>query len=110
MGGNMAIVPRDAAVQRLLAEIEQSKWDDILAVYDELFPESSGSSAPSDNEDTRRDSMIAAIQCHAKQGLEVEEILDLWNVVFPKHVNVWYEEESETIHFNEEAIPVNSTK
>ena len=36
-------------------------------------------------------------------GLEAEEIVDLWNVVFPEDRNVWYNpEETNAIHFNEE--------
>ena len=36
-------------------------------------------------------------------GLEAaEEIVDLWNVVFPATRNVWYDEEDEKIHYNEE--------
>jgi hypothetical protein len=29
-------------------------------------------------------------------------MVDLWNVVFPKDRNVWYDEEATAIHFNEE--------
>ena len=35
-------------------------------------------------------------------GLEAEEIVGLWNVVFPEDRNVWYDDETKAIHFNEE--------
>ena len=41
---------------------------------------------------------------HVRSGLEAEEIVDLWNVVFPDDRNVWYDEEDDKIHYNEEAI------
>ena len=41
---------------------------------------------------------------HIRSGLEAEEIVDLWNVVFPGDRNVWYNEEDDEIHYNEEAV------
>jgi len=36
--------------------------------------------------------------------LDAEEIVDLWNVVFPQDRNVWYDEEAKAIHYNEEMV------
>ena len=33
------------------------------------------------------------------RGIEVEEILDLWNVAFPETWNVSYDEDADTIHY-----------
>ena len=35
-------------------------------------------------------------------------MIDLWGLIFPRHRNVWYDEEEERIHYNEEAEPVPS--
>ncbi|MHC5541359.1 hypothetical protein ACYOEI_24320 [Singulisphaera rosea] len=41
---------------------------------------------------------------HIRDGLEAEEIVDLWNVVFPTDRHVWYDEGSRVIHYNEEMV------
>ena len=41
---------------------------------------------------------------HIRDGLAAEEIVDLWNVVFPDDCNVWYNEETKAIHYNEELV------
>jgi hypothetical protein len=41
-------------------------------------------------------------------GLEIDEIMDLWGLIFPKHRNVWYDEEEEHIHYNEETEAVSA--
>lgn len=39
-----------------------------------------------------------------REGLEAEEIVDLWNVVFPEDRQVWYDEEVNSICYNEEVV------
>ena len=64
-------------------------------IYSELFPEESSSAiAP----------VASEIARHLRSGLEAEEIVDLWNVVFPEDRNVWYDEEAKSIDFNEEVV------
>jgi hypothetical protein len=41
------------------------------------------------------------------QGLEVEEILDLWNVAFPEAWNVYFDDETDTIHYSEQPQSVH---
>jgi hypothetical protein len=40
-----------------------------------------------------------------EEGLAIEEIIDLWNVIFPKHRNVWYDEDEATVHYSDESEP-----
>ena len=61
-------------------------------IYAELFPEGSPG-APA---------VASEIARQIRAGLEAEEMVDLWNVVFPEDRNVWYDEETRAIHFNEE--------
>ena len=44
------------------------------------------------------------------RGLEIEEILDLWNVAFPAARNVYYDDETETIHYNNEPESVRQAE
>lgn len=45
---------------------------------------------------------------HSSSGPEMDEVIDLWGLIFPKHRNVWYGDEEERIHDNEEAETVPS--
>jgi hypothetical protein len=81
-----------AAAARLAEVVEKSKANALGEIYAELFPEKCSPSSPDANDMAR----------HIRNGLEAEEIVDLWNVVFPEDRNVWYDDESKAIHFNEE--------
>ncbi len=102
----MPVITKDQAVERISTEITQFACDDLVEVHNELFPDSPEST---DGGQVDCDRLLAGITSHIEGGLEVEEIVDLWNVVFPKDRNVWYDEETESIHFNEEPAEVEST-
>ncbi len=80
------------AAAKLAEVVEKAKSSDLVEIYDELFPEEPSSTPPNARDIAER----------IRSGLEAEEIVDLWNVVFPEDRNVWYEEESSTIRYNEE--------
>lgn len=80
------------AAERLAKVVEKAKPTTLTEIYAELYPEQPAVvvSAPD----------LAQI---VRGGLEAEELVDLWNVVFPADRNVWYNEEDEKIHYNEES-------
>jgi hypothetical protein len=78
----------------LAKSVEKTRPAALPEIYAELFPERPAATAPS----------AADLAQHIRDGLEAEEIVDLWNVVFPADRNVWYDEEDETIHYNGEAV------
>ena len=80
------------AAERLAARVERAKPSQLPEIYAELFPESAPAAPP----------IASEIARHIRGGLEAEEIVDLWNVVFPEDRNVWYDDETKAIHFNEE--------
>lgn len=102
----MPTLTLDKAVERISGEINRFTPDDLVEVHNELFPES-----PQSTENGQLDGaqLLAGITSHIQGGLEVEEIVDLWNVVFPKDRNVWYDEETDSIRFNQEPAEVDST-
>ncbi len=65
-----------------------------MEIYSELFPERSSPTSPPASEIARQ----------IRGGLEAEEIVDLWNVVFPEDRNVWYDEEEKSVCYNEGQI------
>jgi len=90
----MPALSTNEAMNRLAKAVEQAKPTILAEIYAELFPEKPAAASPS----------AGGIAQHIRNGLEPEEIVDLWNVVFPGNRNVWYDEEDEKIHYNEEAL------
>ena len=103
----MSTIPLNMAVTRLENEIEQFVPDDLIEVHNELFPETP---IVRNGQIESREKLLPVIREYIQEGLEVEEIVDLWNVVFPKDRNVWYDEETSTFHFNEQPQRVESSE
>ena len=79
---------------RVTRGVEKAKSTDLAKIYSELYPEKPLPAPP----------VASDIAKHIRSGLEAEEIVDLWNVVFPEDRNVWYDEEAKTIRYNEEMV------
>jgi hypothetical protein len=95
----MPAIPQKEATQRILNEVRELQTYDLVEAFNELRPDSPKSSAdPAVN----KDDLIRVISSQINAGLEVEELVDLWNVVFPEDRNVWYDEEADALHVNEE--------
>ena len=103
----MSMVTKDQAIERISTEIGQFECDDLVEVHNELFPDTPRSI---DGGEVDCEKLIAGIMNHIQSGLESEEIVDLWNVVFPKDRNVWYDDETDAVHFNAEPEQVESTE
>src|SRR5437016_5901499 len=99
----MAEIARDQAVRDLAQEVASLGPDDLAEVYSELFP-----SQPASEEQARQDPgmLQRRITEHFRRGLEPEEIVALWHLVFPTHWNVHYVEETNSIHYRDKAEPV----
>jgi hypothetical protein len=99
----MPVVSKNEAIALLTKEVEENLTaDDLLEVHNELFPDD-----PYTEEEVYDDTTPAIEQLvdYLHGGREAEEIIDLWNLIFPKHRNVWYDEEEQRIHYNEESEP-----
>lgn len=88
----MPALSKAEALEKLATGVEKAKQSDLAEIYAELFPERASPPSP----------VASDIAHHVRNGLEAEEIVDLWNVVFPQDRNVWYDEESKSIRYNEE--------
>lgn len=99
----MSTIVKQQAISELAKAVGKACPDDLAEIYNELFPE-----APITEDETKQNPSAVArrIAAHIDGGLEVEEILDLWNVVFPSHRGVWYDEEGDVVHYNEKTEPV----
>ena len=90
----MPALSKVEAAEKLARVVEKAKPSTLVEIYAELFPDKPLPTSPVASEIVR----------HIRNGLEVEEIVDLWNVVFPDDHNVWYDEGSKTIRYNEEMV------
>lgn len=88
-----ALSTNEAAV-RLAKVVEKATPGILSEISAELFPQEP--EVP----------LLSALDLakHVSSGLAAEELIDLWNVVFPADRNVWYDEEDEKIHHNEEVV------
>lgn len=99
----MATIPRLEAIGRLTQAVEAAGVDDLVEIYNELFPEGP---INGDNTSADRPALVNKIVAHIASGLEVEEIVDLWNVIFPAHRDVWFDEDEDLMHYDEKIEPV----
>jgi plasmid stabilization system protein ParE len=99
----MAMITKRQAVDRLTVAVQAADPDDLIEIFNELFPEEPTTRRASR---TKASGLAKRIVAHIEGGLEVEEIVDLWNVVFPKHRRVWFDEDDEMIHYDENVEPV----
>jgi hypothetical protein len=104
-GAAMPVVTQDKALELLTNEVEKFGADELLEVYNEVFPDD-----PYTLEEAREDAtpLIKRLADRINSGLGIAEIIDLWAVICPRHRNVWYDEVEERIHYSEGAEAVSS--
>jgi len=98
----MTTITEKQAAAELGQAVRNAKLDDLVEFYNELFPDKPVTASSANGDATR---LVEKIVGRIESGLEVEEILDLWNVIFPAHHHVWFDEEEGLIHYDEEAQP-----
>ena len=88
----MPVLSLNEAAERIAKFAEQARPSTLREIYLELFPDRASTTPPPASDLAR----------HIRGGLEAEEIVDLWNVVFPGDRNVRYDEDANAIRYNEE--------
>jgi hypothetical protein len=106
-GSIMATMTKQQAVGWLTEAVRKAHPDDLVEVHNELFPEK-----PTTEDEAKVDpsALVDKIIAHIGNGLEVQEILDLWNVIFPKHRRVWFDDDAGMIHYDEKVEPVSQAE
>ncbi|MBI1918550.1 MAG: hypothetical protein HYS12_27980 [Planctomycetes bacterium] len=99
----MPTITRDRAVELLTNAVETSPPDDLVEIYNELFP---ADPTTRDVANKNPQPISQKVLEHIRHGLEIEEILDLWNVIFPRRRHFRFEEEDELFYYDEEREPV----
>lgn len=90
----MLALTKEQATEKLAEEVEKARPTALSEIYAELFPEKPAVRIPSASE----------LAARVRAGLEWEEVVDLWNVVFPKDRNVWYDEEDDKLHYDDRLV------
>ena len=94
----MATITKQQAVAWLTQAVGKAPPDDVVEIYNELFP----AHPTTQNEANEHSSaVVGKILAHIDKGLEVEEILALWHVIFPKSRRVSFDEDDGLIHYHE---------
>ncbi len=102
----MPVVTKEQALELLTNEVQEKFGaDELLEVYNEVFPDDPYTEAEANENVTP---LIEQLVDHINSGQEIDEVMDLWRLIFPKHRNVWYDEEAERIHYNEETEAVSA--
>jgi hypothetical protein len=94
----MPAVSRERAVELLTEAVKRAPADDLVEISYELFPETPVSE---DEAAKNRSALVDQIVGHMSNGLEAEEIVDLWNVIFPEHWGVSFDEDEGLIRYHE---------
>lgn len=92
----MPAIPKCEAVERLAKAVEKASSEDLVEIYGELYPEKSPPNVAGPNAES--------LAKHIRGGIEPEEIVDLWNVVFPTDRGVWYNEQDGTLRYEERRL------
>jgi hypothetical protein len=93
----MATLSRREATEKLARAVEAASSDRLAEIFEELFPEKS---APEVSGAEER-ALAAKLAEHVQSNLEPEEVIDLWNVVFPTDRHVHYDEEKDLVQYND---------
>jgi hypothetical protein len=95
----MPAIKKSEAIEKLALAAESAcSADYLVEIYAELFP---GRGLP-DVAGGKAKALAVELARHIRTGIEPEEVVDLWNVIFPADRNVNYDEEHEVVRYNEE--------
>jgi hypothetical protein len=92
----MPTLAKKEAVEKLIQAARAMDLDDLLDFHNEVFPEDQIPVLDKQNGSTAVRQKVLA---YLGRGIEVEEILDLWNVAFPEAWNVSYDDETDTLQY-----------
>lgn len=95
----MQAVPKAQAIERFIHAVEVAPADELAEYFNELFPANR-----IDEDKARRDRTVVLEQIlgHIRNGLEPEEIVDLWRGIFPGYFRVRFDDEENRLLYNEE--------
>jgi len=100
----MPMISTKEAVDRIAHAIHILHDDEIVEAYNELFP---ADSTTQEEVYADKAKLLEQMTEYVDKGLEIEEVVDLWNVLFPQDRNVYYDEETARIHYDRASAPIS---
>ncbi len=88
----MPTIPIAQAIERVAVAVEKATSDDLREVYGELYP---GKPLPPGGP------VAAELARYIRAEMYREEIVDLWNVVFPSGQYVSYDEDVDAVRISD---------
>jgi hypothetical protein len=92
----MPAIRKSEAVEKLSQAVDAASSEDLADIYAELFPDRPRL-RPEDALHQRPE-----VDEYVRTKMEPEEMVDLWNVVFPSHRNVYYDDADELLCYDQE--------
>jgi len=92
----MPAIRKSEAMEKLARALEAASSEDLVDIYAELFPEKALPSASAVK------ALVGEMALYVRTTIEPEELVDLWNVVFPTDRNVYYDEVDGVVIYNQE--------
>ena len=89
----MPAIPKSEAIEQLARAAETASPADFVDMYEELFPRKLRL------EDYAKP-FVEEVASYIRTKIEPEEIVDLWNVTFPKAWSIYYDDEDELIVYS----------
>ena len=96
----MPVISQEEAVERLTREVaEKLPPEEILEVYNEIFPKDRRTQAEGNGDLTP---LVQRLVAYINGGRSIDRIIDLWRLIFTiRYHNVGWDEETEGIHYDE---------
>lgn len=92
----MQTLDRSSASQRILDTVAGFGEEDLRDIYRELFPEKERAAS----ETPTKDALLHEIRTALVEGIEPEQIVDLWHAVFPGDRRIYFDESDSLLHFD----------
>jgi hypothetical protein len=96
----MPAIPLKEAIERLAQAVEKAAPEDLIEIFAELHP----AKPLPDLSGTKAAALAKELALLIRTGIEPEEAVDLWNVVFPEGANFYYDEEDGTLRQTEREV------
>jgi hypothetical protein len=94
----MSPISTDQAAELFIEAVKNASPDYLVAFHNELFTRQKTTQEAAEK---NPQAFLKRVLDHIQQGLEIDEVLDFWNVVFPRRQRLSWDEEDGLFHFVE---------
>jgi hypothetical protein len=93
-------IPIEQAIELLSKEVgENLPADEVQEIYNELFRRGPLLVEPTDHSPEATKLRIEQLVAHFRGGRGLDELIELWELIFTGHRDVWYNEVDDLLHY-----------